>query len=482
MADDPRRWARSYAGRPVEFIGELIPEWHSADWCAWRALTKAAFALPMTDAELAAYRECTGRINPPDTRQREIWTIAGRRGGKSLWAAMVAVYLACCEDVTPYLRLGERGFILVLAADRSQAQQIMRYAKGALRDPRLSPLVERALVESVDLVGGVTVEIGTASIRAVRSRTVIASLCDEIAFWPPDEESANPDAEIINSLVPAMLTIPNRLLIGASSPYGRKGILWERYQRWYGQDGGPLVWRAPTVYMHPSVDREEIDRKYEEDPQAAAAEYGAEFRTDVAAFLTREAYDAVVAVGRTELPPIRGVQYRAFVDPSGGLTDSMTLAVAHRDATQRAILDLMVEVRAPFSPETTVADFCHRLEPYGVTSVEGDRYANEWPAEQFRNRGVAYVPCERPKSEIYQAWLPMVTGRSCELLDLPRLASQACGLERRTARGGRDLVDHPRGAHDDIVNAVAGALVMVAGDRYPALWSEDDIPVVRVAA
>jgi hypothetical protein len=29
-------------------------------------------------------------------------------------------------------------------------------------------------------------------------------------------------------------------------------------------------------------------------------------------------------------------------------------------------------------------------------------------------------------------------------------------LERRTARGGRDSIDHPPGAHDDLANAVAG--------------------------
>jgi hypothetical protein len=42
------------------------------------------------------------------------------------------------------------------------------------------------------------------------------------------------------------------------------------------------------------------------------------------------------------------------------------------------------------------------------------------------------------------------------LLDDPRLIDQLCALERRTARGGRDSIDHPPGAHDDVVNTVAG--------------------------
>ena len=37
---------------------------------------------------------------------------------------------------------------------------------------------------------------------------------------------------------------------------------------------------------------------------------------------------------------------------------------------------------------------------------------------------------------------------------------QFTSLERRISRGGRDSIDHPPGAHDDIANAVAGALVI----------------------
>jgi hypothetical protein len=50
------------------------------------------------------------------------------------------------------------------------------------------------------------------------------------------------------------------------------------------------------------------------------------------------------------------------------------------------------------------------------------------------------------------------------LLDNRRLISQLHGLERRTARGGKDSIDHGPGAHDDIANAVAGALVLAAGE------------------
>jgi hypothetical protein len=58
------------------------------------------------------------------------------------------------------------------------------------------------------------------------------------------------------------------------------------------------------------------------------------------------------------------------------------------------------------------------------------------------------------------------------LLDIPRLASQFCALERRTGRGGRDSIDHSPGQHDDVANAVAGALLGALA-AAPTLWGPE---------
>jgi len=77
------------------------------------------------------------------------------------------------------------------------------------------------------------------------------------------------------------------------------------------------------------------------------------------------------------------------------------------------------------------------------------------------------------KSDIYRDTLPLLNSRKCQLLDIRRLITQLHGLERRTARGGRDSIDHGPGAHDDVANAVAGALVLAAGESdIAALWTK----------
>jgi len=223
--------------------------------------------------------------------------------------------------------------------------------------------------------------------------------------------------------------------------------------------------------MNPAVPQAIIDRAIERDPASAAAEYLAEFRSDIEGYITREVVEAATVPGRYELPPASSCTYAAFVDPSGGSSDSMTLAIAHRDHQGHGILDALREVRPPFSPDSVVREFAVLLRSYGIYEITGDRYAGEWPRERFREHGIDYEPAERPKSDLYRDFLPILNSGRAELLDHVRLSAQLVSLERRTARGSRDSIDHPPGAHDDVANATAGVLVQVAGEMDEiAMW------------
>jgi hypothetical protein len=353
----------------------------------------------------------------------------------------------------------------LVAADREQAKILHRYCQGILSPPILQSLVWNVTASEIELKGGVTIEVVTRSYRTVRGRSVCVAVLDELAFWR-DDDSANPDSEVLNAVRASMATFgSDAMVIAGSSPYARRGVLWDAFRRWHGKDDARnLVWQAPTRVMNPTVPQDFIDAEFERDAASAAAEYGANFRSDIAAFVDLAVLEACTADDVFELPPMSGASYVAFVDPSGGSSDSMTLAIAHRDDDGVAVLDCVREVVAPFSPEIVVEDFCRTLAAYGITKVCGDRYAGEWPSEQFAKRNITYEPSERVKSDIYRDMLPLLNSRKCELLDNRRLISQLHGLERRTARGGRDSIDHSPGAHDDIANAVAGALVLAAGE------------------
>ena len=236
--------------------------------------------------------------------------------------------------------------------------------------------------------------------------------------------------------------------------------MWETYRKHFGPDGDPtiLVAQGATRDFNPELPQSIVDKAMDRDQAAASAEYFAQFRTDVEGFLTRESVEACVKFGVRERPPERSHCYVAFVDPSGGSSDAMTLAISHTEGTTQ-ILDVIRERKPPFSPEAVAEEFAKLIRSYRCTTVYGDRYGGEWPREQFRKHGVNYEPAKSSKSEIYVDLLPLINSGAVDLLEHDRLLMQLTSLERRTSRAGKDSIDHAPGAHDDIANAVAGALV-----------------------
>lgn len=421
----------------LDFV-KLFPEFQAPSWAAWRGVL--------------------ARLGPD---VREFWAVVGRGAGKSRIVALIACWFATKQfSVAP----GERIYIGVFAPDRKQAAITFRYIVGLLRSvPELEGMIGKENQDSVDLVNAITIEVITASIAAPRGRSYALAVIEEAAFLPSDQ-SAKPDVELIRAVRPALARVPGSLLAVVGSPYARRGILWQAAQKYRGKPDGVVVFvQEPTLAMNQSFDAEAVAAAYEEDPAAAAAEFGAEFRSDVENFITREALDGVVVPGRLELPLVPGVSYRAFTDPSGGGGgDSFTCAVSHvekRDGANVVVLDAVREIRPPFSPESAVVELSSFIKSYGVSIVVGDRYAGEWPREAFRRHGVEYRVSERSKSDLYRDVLPLINSGRTELLDVARLTAQFAGLERRTARGGRDSIDHGPGSHDDVANVVAGVLV-----------------------
>lgn len=462
-----RENARKRSGKP--FGGTILDIMDAAGltgetWEPWRAFWRSVFALPLSEPHLETFQRHTDRETPPDEPVGEAWMPIGRRGGKTRNAGIAGLFLAIRFDASR-LAPGETAIVAILAADRKQARQVLGYLRGLFELPEFEPYLHRNLKEAIELHNGVNIEVHTASYRTVRGYTCVGVVCDEIAFWHTDDGAANPDSEVLAALRPAMATVPNSLLLGLSSPYAARGELYSAVERYFGKDDPHvLVWNADTASMNPDVPARIIERAFEEDPVAAASEYGREgrvqFRRDVEAFLDSEAVRAVTVEGRRELPPQSGVRYFAFVDPSGGSQDSFTLAIAHAE-DDMAVLDAVRERRPPFSPDEVVQDFAGLVKTYGLTKVTGDRYGGQWPRERFQRHGITYEPSQRTKTEIYRELVAPVNAGSVALLDLPQLRAQLLGLERRVARGGRDSIDHGPGGHDDIANAAAGALVEV---------------------
>lgn len=424
-------------------------------WYSWIVALKALFALPLTETDLALYRKCTGRENAPQKPFKEIYLIVGRRGGKSFITAIIAVFLALFKDYTPYLAAGERGVIMIIATDRRQAQIILRYIKGILSIPIFKSYVENEKQEVLELTNGIDIAVHSCSYRAVRGYTIVAAILEESAFWRV--EGANPDREIYTALKPAMATIPDSLLISISTPYSRQGVLYESYREYFAkEDEEILVWQASSLLMNPTLSVKLIEREKAKDLSAARAEWDAEFREDLEAFLPLAVIEQVIIPDRIVLPCSERFSYSAFIDPSGGGSDNFTLSIGHKEG-EKIIQDALKARRG--NVNETVKEYSSFLRGYGIRSVKGDRYAGNWVVEAFEKEGITYRHSDLNKSELYTEALPFINAGMCELVDSRDMVKELRQLERRRGSSGKDTVDHPRGLHDDLANVTCGMLV-----------------------
>jgi hypothetical protein len=445
---------------------KLFKPWFKGDsWGAWGAILKAAFAEQMNDDEIALFRSVAER-DPPQKRVRELWIIAGRRAGKDSIASVIAAWTASFQSYEGLLRPGEAASILCLASDKTQARIVLNYIRSYFNDiPMLRPLVSReTALDGLNLENGIEISVVTNSFRAVRGRSIALAILDECAYWR-DETSASPDVETYAALVPGMATLPNSMLVGISSPHRRNGLLYDKFKQSYGKDDADvLVIRAPTTVLNPTIPQSIVDDALARDPAAARAEWLAEWRDDIAAFLDRELLEAAVDGGVVVRPRVPGVRYIAGADPSGGVADSFCLAIAHAEG-ETVVVDCLLEIGAPFNPTAATKRIADTLQAYGLNECCGDRYSASWVVDAFSKCGIKYVHSERDRSAIYSDVLPLFTAGRARLLDNSKLVTQFANLERRTLSTGRDRVDHPNhsGSHDDLANSCALALVLAAG-------------------
>jgi hypothetical protein len=156
------------------------------------------------------------------------------------------------------------------------------------------------------------------------------------------------------------------------------------------------------------------------------------------------------------------VHYSAFTDASGGMNDSFTMGIAHRDRDGCEVLDLLFERRPPLNPYAVTEEIAALLKSYRCSKIVGDSYGARWVSDAFVKAGIVYRKSTLDRSQIYLNVLPLFMSGCVRLLDHPRLIAQFAALERRTFPTGRDRVDHGRAGHDDAANSAAGALVLAS--------------------
>lgn len=431
---------------------------------AQECLLKAAYGLPLSDDDLELCRQCTGREKAPHGPYGEITVIAGARSGKdSRIAAPIAIYEALFGSHEKQLAKGERAIIPLVAQDHRATKIAFSYIRDYLTgSPLLASMIEEVFSSEIRLTNRVDISCFPSTLRSLRGWSIPAAVMDELAFYRL-EGSADSDAEIQASIRRGMVSFPSPRLVKVSTPYFRSGILYEDFKAAYGQDDPDrLVWKAPTLLMNPSIKSERLERERRLDPSRFSREYEAEFSDDLEAFCPSNWIDEAVVNDRHELPRLDGVHYVAAVDPSGGGADAFTVSIVHVQGTgadRHVIQDVMKGWRRTRGKkvdlEAAVKEIAEILRRYRLSSAFGDPYAAGWVREAFQREGIQYQEAQLTKAQAYLEVEPLLAQNRIELLDHPQLVRELGLLEKRPRSGGRTIVDHPRGGHDDHANALA---------------------------
>ena len=113
----------------------------------------------------------------------EFVAVKGRRAGGSRSVSVLASYWGgLCEH--PALVPGERGVLLIIAADQRQADVILDYTEANFRaSPILNQLIESRTARQLRLTNNIDIEVRAADFRRLRGLTLVAVIADEAAFW-----------------------------------------------------------------------------------------------------------------------------------------------------------------------------------------------------------------------------------------------------------------------------------------------------------
>jgi hypothetical protein len=458
----PRTTMRDALRDPALFA-LILPgdSWHPA-----RVLLIAAAGEELTDDEREVFRKLTGRSREPGKMCRELVAIFGRRGGKTMMLAVFVCWIAALVDHSDKLGLAS-GVALIISRDQRAALVMLDYVEKILSSsPFLAQLIVSRTADSIFLSNNISIEVRPCNKISSRGMTAVTICADEAGHWFTSADVANPDYAVLGAARPALLTTGGPVLM-ASSVYAKHGVLFDSFKKYYGPDGpsDTIVAYGTSRDLNPSLSEQEINREIERDPLQNRAEYLSEWRSDVEGFIAREVVERCVRE-YVELPPMPNTVYVCFVDPASGVPggDSYAICIAHK-LGDRVVIDVIREIQAPFDAFEVIDNVLVPLcKAYRISKVFGDNYAGELAKLPVRRAGIGYELAEKHTSQLYlDPFLGMLNAGKLDLPNHERAINQICSLERSALRSGRDQISHPPRSHDDIANAIAGAVDLARG-------------------
>lgn len=394
----------------------------------------------------------------------------GRRGGKSstLCRVVVAEVLYGRHPVPP----GDAGVFMILSVKKEDAVERINTIESILQV--LGEQFDR-IGERIELrVRGArrVIKAMAANFRTVVGGTAIGILADEMARWRDDRTGANPAVEVMRSIRPSLLTMPNAREFDSSSAFSTIDYHHEMFSQ--GNTDRQIAAMAPTWVANPTL-TEADTRELEEDNETWQREYACvPMGAGELAFFDPREIDAAVGPMVTPEP---GDILTAGADFGFRNDWSAIYLAAQRETDENGThyhpIDLLVlkpTAEHALRPSDTVSRFAAVLSRFGVPCVMADAHYRESIVEHLEEHDLAFAaaPADVPKT--YTRLRALLHQGRLTLPDDPDLLRNLKGVTGTPTATGRISIRLPRGAgggHADNVAALVLACWQRDGHRVP---------------
>ena len=403
---------------------------------------KVIYGELLTDGELEIYRQGTGRASYDRKEHRENTIIGGRRGGKTRLSAIIAVYEAFRDHGLPR---GERGYVMLLARDKAQAQIAFDYIfKYISESPILSQRILSKTKQEIILKNNITIACYACTHDRVRGRSLVTIICDEIGFWADGDVSANPAEEILAALRPGMATVRHAKLIKISSPYVKCGVLWDEFSRRTELDF--LVWQLTSFQMNPTLREEDFESERRMGEEKFIREFLAHFTDSVNGWIDSDSLNRCIIGGRRQLSRQDNLSYVGVLD-AASRHDDFALVIVHKDPQGLIVVDFIKTwtgtKKAPLQFEPVLSEVKDILETYGTNTVTGDQYQADPISQHLRKLGIVFNQftfSAATRFKLFSGLKHLLLQGKIQLLDDIELNRQLRSLrEEKSPRGNIDV-------------------------------------------
>lgn len=403
--------------------------------------------------------------------RRQIVPRVGRRGGKSSTLSRLGVVEALYGNhkIPP----GDTGVVAIISTRREEAAERITTIKAILDaiEVAYTPWGEHG----VRLVGRpIGFRVYTASVAGVSGFTGIFVFADEVAKWKDLDTGVNPATEVLRSVRPTMLTMPNARIVLSSSPVGKFDAHFDAYEE--GETPLQVTAHAPSWIANPTV-TEEDTHILEPDQSTWEREYAAIPQAEVAESLFSDAeIDKATRAEPEIVPREEGVTYEAAIDPATR-TNAWTLAVGALRYTERGLQRSIVLARewrrgtpsaigvtdpetGALSPKKVLTQIKPLLDSYGIDCLTSDQASGDALRDVAADLGITLVLEPWTHSNKNSAYKNLQTWSRTDQLELApvdHVKADLLGVRRKYTRNGTtiELLKSPDGRHSDHASSIA---------------------------